>query len=178
MSESKYYNIFILTISSVIFVSIMFNLFIRNEYDFSFLLIEPRDITNLALLDKHKTVQYIIVNRLKQLIAVMVLIKAFGTNRMCNIFVVVLGGLLGLFISCQVYYIGLLGLVILLIYLMPHGIIYLWGICYSYKSKLFYIKEESGKKLLIFVMIFLIGVVVECIFMTFFLKNFYQYMVT
>lgn len=178
MVEEKVFNSFVVAIMSVVFASLMFNLFIRNEYDFRFLIIETRDIYSIALLEKQQVIQYIVINRIKQLLVVLVLFKAFGVEKICNVFVVLFGGLIGLFVSCQVYYVGLLGLVIILLYMLPHGLIYAWGMYYSYKAKMFYVKEDVSKKLVIFMMIFVLGVIVECVFMTFFLKNFYQHMVT
>lgn len=179
MSEGKLNNTYILALTSVIFVSLMFNLFIRNEIDFGYLVLDINDMANLILQERKQVIEYILLKRLKQLILWVILIKAFGSEKIFYGLIVIFGGILGLLISAQVYYLGVLGLVILLLYIFPHYVIYFGGIYYGYKLRLFDVgTSDNMKKLLTTCLIFVFGVILECSFMTIFLKNFYQYMVS
>ena len=64
-------------------------------------------------------------------------------------------------------------------YIMPHYILYYTAICYAMKKRLLHSgSDENIKNLISFCIIFAFGVILECSFMTFFLKIFHQYMVT
>ena len=179
MRELKLNTTYIMTLASVIFVSLIFNLFIRNEMDFSYLMLDLSDIGNLSLQNKNEIFQYIFSKRLKQFLLLVILIKAFGSDKIFDIMTIVFGGILGLMISVQVYYLGLLGLIILILYLLPHYILYFLGIYYGYREKIFNVGSDNNlKKFIIFSLFYVIGVILECNFMNFFLKNFYQYMVS
>lgn len=179
MYDRKISNSFILVLLSVFFVSLIFNLFIRNEADFNYLVLDINDISNIVIQNKIEVIQYILIHRIKQLILLIILIKAFGIEKIYNIMLVVCGGVIGLMVSIQVYYLGIEGLIILLIYIFPHYILYVMSLCFGIKVKLFHIgMEDNLKKFVTFCSIFLFGIAVECSFLTIFLKNFYQYMVT
>ncbi len=164
---------------SVIFVSLIFNLFIRNEADFSYLIIDVNDVGNTILQNNKNVVGYILLKRIKQLALLLIILKAFGYQIVFDFMVIVGGCAIGLMVSSQVYYLGLAGLIILLVYVFPHYIVYFYGLYFGYKNKIFSVgKTDNFKIFVIFSLVFIVGMILESIFMTIFLKNFYQYMVT
>lgn len=179
MYECKINSSYVFALLSALFVSLIFNLFTRNELSFDYLVIDVNDISNLMLQNKKDIIQYILIHRIKQFLLVLILIKAFGAQNIFNIFTVICGGVLGLMISVQTYYLGFKGLIILMSYIMPHYILYYTAICYAMKKRLLHSgSDENIKNLISFCIIFAFGVILECSFMTFFLKIFHQYMVT
>lgn len=179
MYEIKLNSVYMWSLSSAIVVSIMFNLFIRNEIDYSYVILDIYDVKNMVLQDKNIIIPTIVMNRLKQLFLLFILMKAFGGKQVYNMAMILLGGVLGFVISAQIYYLGLSGVLIVLAYILPHYIFYILAMTYVNYTGLFEkATKENMKKILIFVMIFVVGMAFECIFMTFFLKNFYQYMVS
>ncbi len=119
------------------------------------------------------------MNKLKQLFLLFLLMKAFGGKQIYNMVMILLGGVFGFVISAQIYYLGLTGVLIILAYIFPHYIFYILAMVYENSTGLFeMVTKDNIKKIFIFTMIFAVGVFFECLFMTFFLKNFYQYMVS
>lgn len=178
MYEYKANKSFMLILLSVVFVSVIFNLFVKKEYDFSYLVIGSEDMYSIILREKKDVLTYILLKRMKQLFVVLILIKAFGIQRIYNSLIVVLSGISGLLISVQMYYLGFKGVTLLLIYILPHYLIYCVALYYCNKLKLFSVNNEDNIKNLIGVMvIFVAGMVIEGVFMTNFLNFFYQHMV-
>lgn len=175
----KNYNHYGLLFMSVLFVSLIVNLLIRKETDFSYLTLDINDMSYITLQDKSKSILYIIIKRIKHLILLLLLIKAFKIENIYKLFIGFCGVIIGIMITVQVYYLGLFGIVAFILYVMPHFLIYYLGINYAYKEKLFSRGYEGEiKKIGVFMLIIALGIVLECTFMTFFLKNFYQYMVS
>lgn len=178
MNDIKLNNTYFMALVSIGFVSLILNLFIRNEMDFSYLLIDINSISNIISINKKSIIEYIMYSRLKQMFIIIILFKAFGTAKIYNALVIIFSSFLGFMLSIQVYYIGIDGIWILLVNVLPHYIFYYFSVWYGFKVRIFSngIREEY-KKILIFCIIFVIGMVFECFFMTFFLKIFHQYMV-
>lgn len=179
MNDLKINNRFIIVFVSVLFVSLIFNLCIRNEIDFSYLNIDISDVSGLTLQGSKISIKYVVYKRIKQFVLVFVLIKGFGVDKIFNLLTVVGGGLIGLMVSVQVYYQGLTGLIILFGCTLPHYVLYYFGMYYSYKNKMFKSGyQDNLKKIIMVCLIFVTGLMLELFFMTIFLKNFYQYMVS
>ena len=179
MYEIKLNSVYMWSLISTVVVCIMFNLFIRNEIDYSYMILDIYDVKNMIIQDKGVVITTIIMNRLKQLVLLFILMKAFGGKQIYNMIMILLGGVFGFVISAQIYYLGLPGILIILAYIFPHYIFYILAMVYENATGLFEIvAKENIKKFFIFTMVFAVGVIFECVFMTFFLKNFYQYMVS
>lgn len=163
---------------SAVFVSLIFNLFLRKNYDFSYIILDLNDMANIANQKSAIIVSSILINRIKHILIILLLFKALGAVKVYNILTIFGGGLLGLTISAQLHYLGINGIVILICFLLPHYIVYYIAISYGQKFKLFDVGKESDfKNIMLVCVIFMVGVFIECLFSTFFLKNFYQYMV-
>lgn len=163
---------------SAVFVSVIFNLFIRREYDFSYILIDINDMVSILSKEKTDIFCSVIINRIKQVFFILLMFKAIGSSRAYSIFMIAGGGLVGLIVSAQLHYLGITGLMIMAGFVLPHYIIYYLGIVYCYRLKLFdNAKESDIKNILSVCVIFTLGIILECFFSTFFLKFFYQYMV-
>ncbi len=179
MYEIKLNSTYFGALLSAVVVCIMFNLFIRNEIDYSYVILDIYDVKNMVLQENSTIVTTVIINRIKQIVLLLILMKAFGGKQIYNVIMILLGGVLGFVISAQIYYLGLAGVLIILAYIFPHYILYILAMIYVNSVNLFETtNKENVKKNVAFVMIFLLGVVFECFSMTFFLKNFYQYMVS
>jgi len=178
MYDYKLNKSFVLVFLSVIFVSLIINICIRKDFDFSYLVISQEDMYSIIIREKREVFAYVLMKRLKQLFVVLILMKAFGVLRLYNIIVTILSGAAGLLLSVQIYYLGIEGVIILIFYILPHYIFYCVAIYYCQRVKLFSCNNgEDIKNLIGIVLIFVAGMVVEGIFMTNFLKFFYQHMV-
>ncbi len=178
MYDYKVNKSYVLVCLSVVFVSLIFNLSIKKNVDFSYLSIGMEDMYSIILRSNKDVLTYIFIKRIKQLLILLILIKAFGSITIYNTVLVSLSGVLGLLLSVQVYYLGFQGVVVLLLYVLPHYILYFLSIYYCHKIKLFDSKtEDSIKNLVGIVLIYVSGMIVEGVFMTNFLKFFYQHMV-
>lgn len=179
MYEIKLNSTYFLSLLSAVVVCIMFNLFVKNEIDYSYMILDLYDVRNMVLQEKSVIMTTVVINRVKQMLLLIILIKAFGGKQMYNVIMILLGGVLGFVISAQIFYLGLEGVLIVLAYIFPHYIFYILAMVYENSVGLFdAVNKENIKKNVTFIMIFLVGVILECFFMTFFLKNFYQYMVS
>ncbi len=179
MYEIKLNSTYFLSLLSAVVVCIMFNLFVKNEIDYSYMILDLYDVRNMVLQEKSVIMTTVVINRVKQMLLLIILIKAFGGKQMYNVIMILLGGVLGFVISAQIFYLGLEGVLIVLAYIFPHYIFYILAMVYENSVGLFdTVNKENIKKNVTFIMIFLVGVILECFFMTFFLKNFYQYMVS
>ncbi len=179
MYEIKLNSIYIWSLISAVVVCIMFNLFIKNEIDYSYMILDIYDVKNMVIQEKGVVVSTIIMNRIKQLFILLLLMKAFGGKQIYNMVMIILGGVFGFVMSVQIYYLGLPGVLIILAYIFPHYLFYILAMVYENTTGLFeMVSKDNIKKIFIFIMIFSIGMFFECLFMTFFLKNFYQYMVS
>lgn len=178
MYESKVNKSYIMAFLSVVFVSIIFNLCIRKNINFEYLSIGIDDMYAIIHRSNRDVISYVIFKRLKQLLIILILIKAFGCGTIYNTLLVSLSGILGLLLSVQVYYLGIQGVIVLLLYLLPHYIFYCVSFYYCKRTKLFESKtDENIKNLICIIIIYVAGMVVEGVFMTNFLKFFYQHMV-
>ncbi|MBE5953018.1 MAG: hypothetical protein E7257_02520 [Lachnospiraceae bacterium] len=179
MYEIKLNSTYFLSLLSAVIVCIMFNLFIKNEIDYSYMILDIYDVNNMVSQGKNIIITTIVINRLKQMVLLIILMKAFGGKNIYNIVMMLLGGVLGFVLSAQIYYLGLSGVLIILAYIFPHYVFYILAMVYENNSGLFELgNKDNIKKISTFVMIFTVGVIFECLFMTFFLKNFHQYMVS
>ncbi len=179
MYELKLNSTYCISLVSAVLVCFMCNLFIKNDINFEYLALELTDIRNLVLQDKQIVLGTVGLNRIKQLIVLLIIMKAFGSKNTYNFLMILLGSILGFVLSIQVYYVGMGGIIIFMVYIFPHYLIYLLAMYYSSITNMFERGNDSNiKKVMSFALIYVVGIVVECVFMTFFLKIFYQYMVS
>jgi len=179
MRDLKINNNYAIVIISVFFSSLIINLFIKNEIDFNILIIDLLDVENFLEYSKSELFQIVIFKRLKQLLFLLILFKAFGAEKVYSLLLVIGGGVFGILSSSQIYYQGILGLMILFALTFPQYVIYYISANYCYKVKLFCLGVgDDFFKILNFILIYVTGIICECIFLTIFLKKIYQYMVS
>ena len=179
MNNVKINNSYLISLISAVLVCFMCNMFIKQDINLEYLALELSDIKNMVIQNKQMIIGTVVFNRIKQFIIILIIMKAFGSNNTYNFFMVMLGGIIGLFLTVQIYYVGIQGLLIFFVYTMPHFIVYVFALYYSYKVNLFERGVEGKiKNLMITSIILFVGIIIECFFMTFFLKIFYQYMVS
>ncbi len=178
MYIDKNYRLYSLFVMTLIFASLIINLFIKNGMDFNYMLLDIGDISYIEKQEVASSVMYVILKRLKHIVIILLLIKAFKIERVYKGFLVLGGVIFGVMTSIQIYYLGLTGMITFLLYILPHYLVYFYGLNYVYKlKKISGYTEEKIKNMILVSIIFLIGIISECIFSRFFLIKFYQYMV-
>ena len=75
MYDYKLNKSFVLVFLSVIFVSLIFNICIRKDFDFSYLIISQEDMYSIIIRDKREVFTYVLMKRIKQLFIVLILMK-------------------------------------------------------------------------------------------------------
>lgn len=166
-----------LAIVSVIFSCITINLFMRRQVDFGYLNLSVYDISFRAKTETTVLI-YIFLKRLEQYIVIFALMRLLKTDVVYHGVIILLGMMFGVLCSVQTYYDGVKGVALLLLYLLPHYIIYLYLLYVAKRFLSFPDKRKYLRFFLFAAFILLLGVLSEGIISRFFLNKFYQYMVT
>lgn len=166
-----------LVLVSVIFSCVVINLFMRRHIDFGYLSLSVYDIS-LRTKTETTVLVYIFLKRLEQYVVIFALMRLLKTDIVYHGVIILLSMMFGVLCSVQTYYDGVVGVVLLLLYLLPHYIIYLF-LLYASKRFLSFPDRRKYLRFLTFaVFVLLLGVLAEGIVSKFFLDKFYQYMVT
>ncbi|MCM1288144.1 MAG: hypothetical protein NC240_07510 [Clostridium sp.] len=166
----------VLLLVTIFLSSFLINLFIRRGLSFEYLTLSAYDMRDVLSSRMAPSIIYIIFKRGKQLAIIWMLMKVLKTEYVYNTLLVIMSGMFGIMATVQCYYLGLNGMLTLLIFLLPHYIVYFLIIkfLYDYYGGGGY---EKTKILILFAILFSIGVMCEGFFSRFFLFKYYQYMV-
>ncbi len=155
---------------------VLANIMIRCKQDVSMFYLPFSDYAEIDAMSAKKTFFYVLIQRAKQLILIYLLYKAIPGQ---VIFRTIMTGLLFLFgfvLSCQMYYLGMRGIIWLLLCLLPHYLIYMWLLYHLYRYKE---PSHERKKIVLYIGLsaayFIAGVLTESVVSRIFLKNFLQY---
>lgn len=121
---------------------------------------------------------YVLITRFKQFIIMVALMKLFKAETVLKVMIALLGVMYGCLSCVQTYYDGFMGVLLLLIYILPHYIFYTYLMVRT--SAFISGKTKEHRYAMFFIFAFVIilaGVFMECIISRFFLNKFYQYMV-
>lgn len=173
----EYENLIFFTLS-VVFFSFIINLFIRKNIDFGYLNLSVYDMDICQEINLSSVI-YVLMKRLEQFIVVFALMRTFGADMVYKCILICFGMVFGTLVTVQIYYDGIAGIILLLLYLIPHYIIYIYLLKIM---RSFFMPERINQKKIVFLLctglILLLGVVAESILSRFFLYKFYQYMVS
>lgn len=156
---------------------ILANVVLRCDRDLQAFILPFTDSSQLAGISVQKTVLYVFLQRVKQMVIVYLLYKVFPAKAVFSIGLSVLLFLFGFVISCQMFYLGISGVWFLLLCLFPHYLIYL-GMLYYLAVEVRKTGEDKMRKrmaVLVLIMTFFVGILSESILSKIFLKNFLQY---
>lgn len=171
------YRDYALVLVAIIFSCIVINLFMRRHVDFGYLNLSVYDISLRAKTEATVLV-YIFLKRLEQYIVIFAMMRLLKTELIYQGIIIVLGMMFGVLCSVQTYYDGVMGVVLLLLYLLPHYVIYLFLLYVTKRFLSFPDKRKYLRFVAFAAFILLLGVLSEGIISRFFLSKFYQYMVT
>ncbi len=167
----------IFVMCAILFSSLIINLFLRRNMDFGYL--------NLSVYDAAETAQtnmsvllYVFIKRAEQFVIAFALMKLFRADVVYRCILVLLGMMFGTMSTIQTYYDGFSGVILLLLYLIPHYVVYL--LLLNRTSVFLTYGKGDGKKMRFFAFalaLLLLGTISEGIFSRLFLNRFYQYMV-
>ena len=164
---------------AILLASFLINILIRLGYDFEYMDLTIYNLDTLDEVSYANTVLYVLLKRLKQCILIIVFMKLFNADLVYNLLVISLGFVFGILSTAQTYYNGFIGVVELVICIFPHYIIYLMLIYMLRKHFNSYVGEGfQGGKIMFSWVLLMAGVICEGFFLRFFLKYFYQYIVT
>lgn len=166
----------VILLVTIFLSSFLINLFIRRGLDFEYLTLSAYDMRDVLSSRMAPSIIYIVFKRAKQLAIIWMLMKVLKTEYVYNTLLVIMSGMFGIMATVQSYYLGMNGMMILLIFLLPHYIVYILIIklLYDYYGGSGY---EKTKILILFAILFSIGVMCEGFFSRFFLFKYYQYIV-
>lgn len=176
-NRKRYDGNLIFVMCAILFSSLIINLFLRRNADFGYL--------NLSVYDTAKTAQtnlsvllYVFIKRAEQFVIAFALMKLLRPDVVYRFILVLLGMMFGTMSTIQTYYDGFSGVILLLLYLLPHYVVYL--LLLNRTSVFLTYGKGDGKKLRFFAFalaLLLLGTILEGILSRFFLYKFYQYMV-
>lgn len=167
-----------LLLMTVVFASVIINLFIRTGLDFSYLGLLPEQLGELSELSITSSLVYVFLKRLKHCLIIFVLMRVLKPDFVYSAVIILLSGMLGVLLTIQTYYGGISGVFLLLLYILPHYIVYIILIHYMYDQYTFASNEAGKFKFFVTVLLLLaIGVLCEGFFSRFFLTKYYQYIV-
>lgn len=165
---------FLFMMASVFLSCFFINLFIRKGFDFEYLHIDVYSINDSFKIEYLSMVSFVTLKRLKQFIILCILVNILNKDFVYNIIILLFGIALGIMLTVQTYYDGIVGIFLFILYIFPHYIVYfilLREICTnSYEG-------SNVKKYVIYLLLFFMGLLFETFFSRFFLYKFYQYMV-
>ncbi len=168
----------LLLIISVIFASIIINLFIRCGFDFSYLKLSAADINKLDEVSYTTSAIFVLIKRLKHIILIVLFMKVIKPEIVYSLLMIALSFMFGVFVTTQTYYSGMTGVIELILYLFPHYIVYIVLLYEIHKLIKDWTKDSYQLgKIVFFMVILCCGVLCEGIFSRFFLERFYQYIV-
>lgn len=163
---------------TVVFASVIINLFIRAGLDFSYLSLSVEQLGELSELSIMTSLVYVFLKRLKHCFIVFVLMRVLKPEFVYNAVVILLSGMLGVLMTTQTYYGGISGVFLLMLYILPHYIVYMMLVHYMYEQHTFASNDAVKLKFFVTVLLLLaIGVLCEGFFSKFFLMKYYQYIV-
>ncbi len=159
--------------------SFIVNMFLRYGFCFSYLSMSVYDIGFNIEKDSLQALVYLVIHRLEQLFVVVLCMKLLNADYVYNAIICLLSAMFGVMVTVQTYYEGITGVFLLILYVVPHYIayiIFLWLLRDSNDRR--NLEQKNAKRIIALTILFVIGIVSECFFSRFFLKQFYQYMVT
>lgn len=156
---------------------ILANVVLRCDRDLQAFILPFTDSSQLAGISVQKTMLYVFLQRVKQMVIVYLLYKVFPAKAVFSIGLSVLLFLFGFVISCQMFYLGISGVWFLLLCLFPHYLIYLVMLYYLAVEVRKTGEDKMRKRMavLVLIMTFFVGIISESILSKIFLKNFLQY---
>lgn len=178
MRAVQYNNRSAILIIAVVFASFIINLFIKSGLNFEYLCLQVEEIKVISDSSYLSLMLYVLIKRIKQAVLVVILMRVIKPDIVYNAIIVLLSGMLGILLTVQTYYAGIAGVFLLILYIIPHYIVYIILIKYIYDHYLGNLVDIGKTKFfLITILLLLIGVLCEGVFSRFFLNKFYQYMV-
>lgn len=163
---------------SVVFASFIINLFIRNGLDFNYLSLSVDEIKLMSDASYISMMLYILIKRMKHVLLVLILMKVLKPDFVYNSILILLSVMLGILLTVQTYYVGIAGVFLLILYIIPHYIVYVMLINYIYEHYMGGLVDIGKLRFwMVTVLLLMIGVLCEGFFSRFFLDKFYQYMV-
>lgn len=163
-------------IAAIIVSVIAVNFMLRQNKDFGYLNLS---VYKLKIADgvNVSTIFLIFLRRVKQFVLIYALMKLLKNEVILYVIIAFLGVMYGMLSSIQVYYDGFLGALLLIFYLFPHYILYVFLLIKASKFISYGSGEHKYIKFFLFAGIILcLGVCMEIVVSRFFLMNFYQYM--
>lgn len=163
-------------IAAIIVSVFAVNFMLRQNKDFAYLNLS---VYNLSFLNDYNvsTAIFIFLKRLKQFILIYALMRLLKNEIVLYVIIAFLGLMYGALSSIQVYYDGFFGALLLIFYLLPHYILYIFLLIKTSKFISYGSGERKYIKFFLFAGIILcIGVCMEIVVSRFFLIHFYQYM--
>lgn len=171
-------NIFAVYVVTVVFASILVNILLKLNIDMNYLSIDIYEIISVHKSNMFDVFLYLFIERGKQLIVIYLLSKVINPNILQNIIIVLLMFCLGVFLTIQTFYYGFAGILILLASIFPQYFVYIFLV--KYLCQRFNGEKYNKNKYVYYVnvtLLLLLGVVLEEIFLIFFLGDIQQYIV-
>lgn len=170
------YNQLILMFVATIIGCFISNIWIHQSYDVSeFDLLAMKSFDTMS----GSAICSVILKRIEQFAVVLLAFRVFQVEPILNILVAMFGCVLGFLLSVQSYYQGIKGIFVIIFMVMPQFIMYYISLIYIRKCiRLSDDKKHKLQFIMLSILLFVLGIIFECIFSEKIFKYFYQYMVT
>lgn len=167
-----------LFVVSALLSAFAFNLFLMTDISYELNDIMSKICCLKSGITNRDIIPYVLFKRLKQIFVIYIMLRAFKAETVIDVLIIGFGVFLGMSITAQTYLNGFWGLVVLIVSFVPHYPIYFYLIKNLYNLNRCVIKDKAfWGYFFMSISILGIGIVCECFFSTFFLKQIYQYMV-
>lgn len=175
----------IIFLISIIISTVIINVIINIGINVEYLRISSISIFSKSEPKYNNAIILVGLKRLKQLAIIIVLAQIVNIDNLLLGIIIAIGSVFGFVLSVQAYYVGIAGVLIGLIYLLPQFIIYFIGIYFYYLSKngnqltkrIKFANLSSSMIIMVVFSIVLIGIFVETYFSKFFFNVIHQYIV-
>ena len=161
----------------IVFIgSVLANIMIWRGQDISMFYLPYSDYDSVNAISGKGIMIYVLLERTKQFLIIFLIYKVAPKTLVFRMITTSLLFVFGFVISCQMYFLGLTGVVWLILCLFPHYIIYILLIYNLFRYK--EIGTDQRQRVLyigVLVLYFVLGVVSESIFSRILIKNFLQY---
>lgn len=178
-------NRMILFLLSLTVLSFFVNFMIEKGFRLSSLQIDLSRLMGNLTDEQASLWLYTIIQRTKQFILILLLMKLFPVSYVINGLILLAGGFIGVLFSVETFYDGFSGILYTILCFFPHYIFYFINVkmLSEYYGKNYVIYHNEGGKLKIIsnfalnIFIFLCGLVSEIVINQIFLKKFFLYLV-
>lgn len=168
MEAAKNEKRIILYVGIIVIVSFLCNMLIKSGISFDGLRLDKNEALGA---DTFSRIMYVALCRAKQLFILYLLFKVFDADRIFDILLIIMAVFFALANCTQIFYSGMEGIRLVLIYLLPQMFIYYFVVKLLYGMFKYNTKDKYKLKCILYIFVLMcVGILVESTFAVAFLR--------